>query len=151
MNIAKRRFNQRLNEEGFTLTEILIVMAVIGLLAGILVPNILGKFDQAKVDSTKIQIRQLGTALDDYKRVCNFYPTTDQTLDAMFVAPTGGRVCKNYPPEGFLKEKKSLEDAWGLPFMYESDGRKYVIKSYGADGAEGGEGRDKDITSDNLE
>lgn len=151
MKTQRGTFYSKINEEGFTLTEILIVMAVIGLLAGILVPNILGKFDQAKVDSTKIQIRQLATALDDYKRVCNLYPTTEQTLDALVAAPTAGRVCKNYPAEGFIKEKKMLKDAWDENFMYESDGRKYVIKSYGDDFVEGGEGTAKDISSDNLE
>lgn len=145
-----KRYNLVHNEKGFTLTEVLIVLAVIGIMAGFLVPNIISKFDQAKVDSTKINMRTLGTILDDYKRVCNLYPTTDQTLESLVTAPTGGRVCKNYPPEGFVKDKKMLVDAWDNPFMYESDGRKYLLKSYGDDLAEGGEGRAQDITSDNL-
>ena len=68
---------------GFTLTEMLIVIALIGLIMTFVSGNIIGKFNSAKVDSTKIQMKQLGVILDDFNRVCGFYPTTAQGLDAL--------------------------------------------------------------------
>lgn len=135
------------NDSGFTLIEMMIVVAIIGLIMGIVGSNIMGKFEESRVDSTKIQIKQLGVTLQDFRRVCGFYPTTDQGLDALVRAPSG-RECKNYDPEGFLSSKKVPVDAWGNEFLYVSDGAKYTIKSLGQDAAEGGTGSASDISSD---
>lgn len=132
---------------GFTLIELLIVIAVIGLIGTLVATNIMKRFDEAKINTTRIQIRQLGLVLDDFRRVCGFYPSTDQGLDALLHAPQG-RECKNYDPEGFLKDKKLPKDAWGNDFVYESDGTKYVIKSLGSDNKPGGSGVDADISSE---
>lgn len=140
-----------LGQAGFTLTEMLIVVALIGILMTIVVGNISGKFNKAKVDTTKIKMRQLAVVLDDFKRDCNFYPTTDQGLDALINKPSGGRDCKNYNPEGYLKGKTAPKDGWDNDFTYESDGSKFVLRSLGNDGKEGGDGNDKDISSDELE
>ena len=137
------------NEEGFTLVEMLIVIALIGMIGTFVVSNLSSKFVRAKVDATKIQIKQLGVILDDFKRECGFYPTTDQGLDALINKPAG-RECKNYDPEGYLKGKKLPKDGFGNDFIYESDGNKYMLKSLGNDGKEGGEGVDKDISSDDV-
>ena len=134
---------------GFTLTEMLIVIALIGLIMTFVSGNIIGKFNSAKVDSTKIQMKQLGVILDDFNRVCGFYPTTDQGLDALIKAPSG-RECKNYDPAGFIKGSKVPKDGWGNDFIYESDGSKFKITSLGGDNKAGGDGNDKDITSDDL-
>jgi len=132
-------------EAGFTLIEMMIVLAIIALVMGFVGTNVIRKYDESRVTSTKIQIKQLATILTDFRRVCGFYPTTEQGLDALVKAP-GGRTCKNYDPEGFVK--KLPQDAWNNDFMYESDGNKFKITSYGADGKPGGEGFNKDITSD---
>ena len=95
----------RKKEAGFTLIEMMIVMAIIALLGSFVTTKIIRRFDQAKVDATKIQIKQLLLVLDDFRRVCGFYPTTEQGLDALIKAPVG-RECKNYDPEGFLSSKK---------------------------------------------
>src|SRR6476469_6330269 len=87
--------------EGFTLTEMLIVVAIIGMIGTFAVSKIISQYNKAKVDSTKIQIRNLATLLDNYRLDCNFYPTTDQGLDALVTKPTGGRECKNYNSEGY--------------------------------------------------
>jgi general secretion pathway protein G len=134
---------------GFTLTEMLIVIALIGLIMTFVSGNIIGKFNSAKVDSTKIQMKQLGVLLDDFNRVCGFYPTTDQGLDALVKAPAG-RECKNYDPAGFIKGGKVPKDGWGNDFIYESDGANYKITSLGGDNRAGGDNNDKDITSDDL-
>jgi general secretion pathway protein G len=133
---------------GFTLMEMLIVIALIGLMATVVGVNVIRKFDQAKVDSTKIQMKQLMVILDDFRRVCGFYPTTDQGLDALVHAPQG-RECKNYDPEGFVK--KVPHDAWDHDFMYTSDGNKFIVKSLGQDGQEGGEGLAADISSEDIQ
>jgi len=137
------------NQAGFTLTEMLIVIALIGIIMTLVSGNIIGKFNSAKVDSTKIQMKQLGVILDDFNRVCGFYPTTDQGLDALIKAPSG-RECKNYDPDGFIKGGKVPKDGWGNDFMYESDGGKYKLISLGGDNKPGGEGNDKDLSSDEI-
>jgi general secretion pathway protein G len=141
-------FKQLKRNDGFTLLELMIVIAVIGLIATLVATNVSRRFDEAKVSATKVQVKQLGVVLDDFRRLCNFYPTTDQGLQALVEKPTVGRDCKNYDPEGFLKDKKVPKDAWDNDFIYESDGNKYVIRSLGADGAPGGDGFNKDISSD---
>jgi len=127
----------------------LIVIALIGVIMTLVSSNIIGKFNSAKVDTTKIQMRQLGVILDDFNRVCGFYPTTDQGLDALVKAPSG-RECKNYDPAGFIKDGKVPKDGWGNDFLYESEGSKYKLSSLGADNKVGGEGNDKDLASDDL-
>jgi len=148
MNAKKKQLIKTM-EAGFTLTEMLIVIALIGGIMTLVGGNIIGKFNAAKVDSTKIQMKQLGVILDDFNRVCGFYPTTDQGLDALIKAPSG-RECKNYDPAGFVKGGKLPKDAWGNDFLYQSDGGKYKVISLGADNKPGGDGNNKDIDSDEI-
>lgn len=142
-----------LGKQGFTLTEMLIVIALIALVGTFVTSNFMSKYQRAKVDSTKIQMKQLGVILDDFKRECGFYPTSEQGLDALVKKPTGGRECKNYDPEGYIKDRKVPKDGFANDFIYETDatGAKFVLKSLGADGKEGGEGFDKDISSEDAE
>jgi general secretion pathway protein G len=111
--------------------------------------RVIEQFNKQKVEATKVQMRQLGTILDQFRLECGFYPTTEQGLDAL-VAKPAGRDCKNYDPQGYIKGGKLPKDGFSNDFRYESDGNKYVIKSLGNDNAEGGEGLDKDITSDEI-
>ena len=94
---------EKTGEEGFTLIEMMIVVAIIGFVLGIVGTNVMKKFNESKVSTTKIQMKQLGNILDDFMRVCGFYPTQEQGLDALVHAPQG-RECKNYDPEGFVKK-----------------------------------------------
>ncbi len=130
---AKQLLKTLRSSKGFTLIELLIVIAIIGLIGTLVATNVMSRFEEAKVKSAKIQIQQLGVVLDDFRRVCNFYPTTEQGLEALIKAPIG-RECKNYDPEGFLKGGKVPKDPWGNDYMYESEGNKYVIKSWGPNG-----------------
>ncbi|MCM2278698.1 MAG: type II secretion system major pseudopilin GspG [Oligoflexia bacterium] len=134
-------------QAGFSLIEMLIVIALMALVGTFVAGNVIRKYDQAKVDATRIQMKQLGVILDDFRRVCGFYPTTDQGLEALVKAPSG-RECKNYDPEGFIKDKRVPKDAWDHDFDYVSDGSKYTLRTLGADGKEGGDGFDKDFGSD---
>lgn len=145
--LNRLKLNQ--NSKGFSLVEMMIVISIIALIMGFAITKIVRKYDEARVEATKIQIKQLSTILDDYRRVCGTYPTTEQGLDALAKAPTSGRMCKNYDPDGFIK--KVPKDAWNNDFVYISDGNKVTIKSLGADGKEGGEGFDKDISSEDMD
>lgn len=139
------------NERGFTLTEMLIVIALIALVGSIVTTQVASKFNRAKIDSTKIQMKQMGTILDDFRRECGFYPTEDQGLDALVKKPTTGRECKNYDPEGYIKGGKVPKDSWNTDFVYTTDGNTYELKSLGNDSQEGGEGNNADISSKNLD
>jgi len=148
MNSVMKKLRNALGDQrGFTLIEMMIVIAIIGLIMGLVGLQVTKKLDEGRVSSTKIQIQQLGNVLDDFKRVCGRYPTTDQGLEALARKPDN-LDCKGYDPEGFMK--KLPKDAWSKDFGYTSDGAKYEIKSYGSDGQEGGEGINKDILSSEI-
>ncbi len=139
-------------QSGFTLTEMLIVIALIALVGTFATTQVMNRFNQSKVNATKIQIKQLGVILDDFRRECGFYPLTDMGLDALVKKPAGGaRECKNYDPEGYIKGGKIPKDGFDNDFIYTSDGNKYEIKSLGNDHTEGGEGIDKDISSTDVD
>ena len=138
------------SEDGFTLVEILVVIALLGMIGTFVVTQLTSRFNRAKVDSTKIQMRQLGNVLDIYKLDCGTYPTTEQGLEALLSQPESGPECSNYDPNGYLKSKSAPKDGFKKGFLYESDGNSYEIISLGNDGKEGGEGIDKDISSSDL-
>jgi general secretion pathway protein G len=151
-NITRNRIlSSQTAQAGFTLIELLIVISIIALIGGFVTTNLISKYNQAKVNATKIQMKQLGVILDDFRRECGFYPSTEQGLDALVRKPTGGRECKNYDNEGYIKSGKIPKDGFGNDFGYESDGNKFVLKSLGNDEREGGEGVDKDILSSELD
>jgi general secretion pathway protein G len=137
----------RNNQRGFTLIEIMVVVVILAVLGALVVPNILGKVDTARVTAAKTDIKSIATALDLY-RLDNFkYPTTEQGLQALVKQPADPSIT-NYPPHGYLATLP--KDPWGNPYTYTSpgaDGREYEIMSYGRDGKPGGEGPDADILS----
>jgi general secretion pathway protein G len=139
MEKKQRQLGKLSSQKGFTLIEMMIVIAIIGMIMGLVGLKVTQKLDEARVSMTKTQIRTLGTILDDFRRVCGFYPTTEQGLDALVKAPTAGRLCKSYDPEGFTKAVP--KDGWGNDFIYTSDGGShYVIKSNGPAGVPGDKG-----------
>lgn len=138
------------NESGFSLIEIMIAVAIMGILIGIVGPNVLNQLEKSKVSSTKVQMKGIGTALKSYRLDCGVYPTTDQGLDALLTKPASGRECRNYAPGGYL-EKRIPQDAWNNDFLYMSDGNEYEIKSLGKDLVEGGVDYDADISSKELD
>ncbi len=147
--------NLKLNEllrtrEGFSLIELMIVIGIIGLLVAVVGPNLIQRFEIAKRDTTKMNIKSLATALKSYRLECGLYPTTDQGLEALKSKPTTGQPCKNYAPGGYI-EQSIPKDGWDKPFSYESDGNDFEIKSYGKDRREGGADLDADISSKDPE
>jgi len=139
-------------EAGFTLIEVIVVVLILGLLASIVVPRIVGRTDVAKRTAATVTIRQLENALKLYRADNGFYPTTDQGLEALVNKPTTSPLPLRYNSDGYLD--KVPKDPWGNDYIYLSPGihnRDYDIESYGADGEDGGEGAFADIESWNIE
>ena len=122
------------SQEGFTLIELMVVILIIGLLATIVVQNLKGATDKAKRIKAQADISGLKTALDRYYLDNGSYPTTDQGLQALVTPPTSGRVPTNYEEGGYVE--KIPPDPWGHPYVYQSDGSNYELKSYGPDGVQ---------------
>ena len=138
-------------ERGFTLIEIMVVLIIIGLLASIVVPKLLGRTEEAKRIKAEAQIRNIMSALDLYRLDNGMYPTTEQGLAALVEKPTVGEIPKNWREGGYLD--RIPKDPWGNDYVYISPGLhgEYDLYSLGADGEEGGEGKNADIQSWNLE
>jgi len=136
------------NTEGFTLIEILIVVGIIGLLATVLVTNLIGRAGQAKIDLAGTQIRQLEQALEMYKLDNGRYPTEEQGLAALVRAPSSEPAPRRYNPGGYLK-RDALTDPWGMEYDYKMPGanntHSFDLSSVGPDGVQGGEGEGADI------
>ena len=145
----KKCFNKLLDNAGMTLIEIMIVLVILGTMGTVLITKVIGSLGKAKVNQAKILIGEVGKSLDQFYTDCGFYPATEQGLDALVSAPTSGRTCSNWGPEPYTKKKP--KDPWGHDLIYtSSDNAHYVLKSLGADGVEGGEGINKDISSEDL-
>jgi general secretion pathway protein G len=130
---------------GMTLIEILVVLVLIGIVLGIVGGNFIGRGEKAKADAAKIEISQIGQALDLYKLEVGRYPTSSEGLQALITAPASTSNW-NGP---YWKKSQLPKDPWGNEYRYTSPGQKgaYDILSLGADGKEGGEGANKDISS----
>jgi general secretion pathway protein G len=138
------------SQRGMSLVEILIALTLLGIAGTFVVGQVTQNLQEGQVQSAKIQIQKIGDILREYKRKCGRYPTTEQGLDALVAAPTSGKTCKRYPPDGFI-EGRVPKDPWDTEFIYESDGKRYEIISLGGDEEEGGEDEiDKDISSKDL-
>lgn len=137
------------DRRGFTLIEILVVVFILGLLAAIVAPQLIGRTDDAKITEAKVQIRNMETALKLFKLDNGFYPTTQQGLNALVASPTSGQEAKNFRKGGYLEKGRVPADPWGNAYIYVSPGvnNEYEIISLGADGREGGEDINADITS----
>jgi len=134
-------------QSGFTLIEIMVVVVIIGILASVVVPRIMDNPDKARTAKAKNDIRALESAMDLY-RLDNFtYPSTDEGLDALISSPSSSPA--NWKQGGYIK--KLNNDPWGNDYLYDNDGGNIVVYTYGADGSEGGEGPNKDISSNDKD
>lgn len=133
---------------GFTLIEIMVVVVILGVLSALIVPNIIGRPDEARVAAAKLGVQEVGKALEFYRLDNGFYPSTDQGLEALVSEPTGFPEPRKWNPEGYLKSVP--EDPWGEPYLYYNEDRSIEVYSFGADRQEGGEGVDADILLSEL-
>ncbi len=142
-----------MNNKGFTLIEILVVVIILGILIGLVGPRILERPEEARRAKAKLQIENLEGALKLYYMDHGNYPSTEQGLEALVEKPTTGKIPKKYRDGGYLEGNKLPLDPWDSSFIYLSPGvynKEYEIESYGSDGEDGGEGNDADIESWDL-
>lgn len=129
-----------LSNKGFTLVEIMIVMAILGSIFALLAPRFTGAKDKANIKEAKIQMSLIMNALTAYETDCGKYPSELSKLQK------ADAECTNWGPKPYYTNK--LLDPWGHPFYYELNGGEYILKSFGKDGKEGGSEFAKDIPSD---
>ncbi len=136
---------------GFTLIELMVVIVILGILAGLVVPRITEKPEEARRVKAKLQIQEISSALKEFKIDNGFYPSTEQGLQALVEEPSVGKTPRNYPTDGYMD--KIPQDPWGYDYVYICPGKHqdFDIVSYGADGEQGGEGNNADIKSWEIE
>lgn len=134
---------------GLTLIELIVVLIVIGLLAGLVAPQILGRVSDARITTAKTQIELLGVALENYKLDNGVYPSTQQGLEALRARPAGIPEARNW--RGPYLKKAVPSDPWGRPYLYKSPGDKdrtgFDLQTLGRDGKPGGTDEDADFGS----
>jgi general secretion pathway protein G len=150
MNVIFRRpLSARRLRRGFTLIEIMVVITILGILAALIVPRVVGRTDDARIAAARQDIASLLQALKLYRLDNGAYPTTEQGLKALLVKPAVEPVPQNWKQGGYLERSTTPKDPWGNEYKYLNPGLKGEIDvfSYGRDGAAGGEGVDGDIGS----
>jgi len=142
-----RLIHPRRPARGFTLIEIMVVVAILGILAALVVPKIMGRPDEARIVAAKQDIAAIKQALNLYRLDNVRYPTTEQGLQALVEKPVSGPIPGNWKRGGYLERLPN--DPWGAPYQYLNPGLRGEIDvfSLGADSAAGGEGNNKDIGS----
>ncbi len=134
---------------GFTLIEIMVVITILGILAALIVPRVVGRTDDARIAATKQDIASIMQALKLYRLDNGAYPATEQGLKALLAKPTIEPIPSNWKQGGYLERSSLPKDPWGNEYKYLNPGLKGEIDvfSYGRDGQSGGEGIDADIGS----
>jgi general secretion pathway protein G len=133
--------------DGLTLIELMVVLVILGLMAALVFPKLTGTTGKARVQTAQIQIRALEDALNQFEVENGFFPSTEQGLDALVVAPTSGREAKKWREGGYMD--KTPKDPWENEYHYIEPGVNgdFDLSSFGADGVPGGEDDSKDINS----
>lgn len=139
--------SNHLHQRGFTLIEIMVVVVIMGILAALVVPKLMGRADDARIAAAKQDISTMMQALKLYKLDNQRYPTTEQGLMALISKPTAGPAANGWKTGGYLD--KLPKDPWGNPYQFLSPGIKGEVDIFtlGADGQPGGTGNDADIGS----
>ncbi len=149
--LSLKKFARTLREgakgqAGFSLIEILVALTLLGLAGTFVAGKIFDQLHEGRVKSARIQMNSFKARLQEFRRKCGAYPTSDQGLESLISKPSTGRECKNYPPNGFIEGDSIPLDPWDNDYVYQSDGKTFDIISYGNDGVEGGEDQDADIS-----
>ena len=143
----------RSKDRGFTLIEIMVVMVILGILAGLIIPRVMGRPEEARRLKARMNMESLSTALSLYKLDNGSYPTTEQGLQALIGPPSVGQLPRAWRKGGYLDKGKVPKDPWEGDFIYLSPGLngEFDLMSYGDDGEPGGEGKDADVNNWELE
>ncbi len=146
-NLKTRRMCRR--NRGFTLIELMVVIVILGILAGLIVPRIMGRPEEARRVKARVQIESIETALKLYKLDNGIYPSTEQGLEALVEPPSVGKLPRKWRDGGYLEKGRVPQDPWGNDYVYLSPGLHgdFDLMSYGPDGEPGGEGEDADINN----
>lgn len=141
------------NTKGFTLIELMVVMVILGILAGLIVPRIMDRPEEARRTKAGVQIQSIEQALKLYKLDNGSFPTTEQGLQALVEPPSVGNLAKKWRTGGYLEKGKVPKDPWDNDFVYISPGLHgdFDLSSHGPDGQAGGDGLDADINNWDLE
>lgn len=137
------------SEAGYTLTELLVVLVVLGLIAAAITPQVIGRLDRSKVRAAQLQLDSLSASLDLYKIDTGHYPTQEESLDVLLYKPDTAEIWDG----PYIRGAKNLIDPWGSTFTYipPEEGATYKLITFGADGVEGGTGLNQDLIVPNLE
>ncbi|MEM8654290.1 MAG: type II secretion system major pseudopilin GspG [Pseudomonadota bacterium] len=128
---------------GVTLIEMMVVLVMISVVAALIVPNVIGRPDEARVSVAATDMRSIAGALQLYRLDNGTYPTTVQGLEALAVRPVTPPLPRTWPADGYLTVLP--RDPWGTPYVYRAEGGRFDLISLGADAAIGGEGVNADI------
>lgn len=131
-------------KKGFSIVELMVVVIILGLLASVVVPNLIGKSDDAKKQLVVVQMKQLEEALKLFRLDMGRYPTTEEGFQVLVKKPEGEEY-DNYSSSGYLGSNNIPKDPWNNPYIYIGEGSGVEIISLGADGKEGGDDENKDI------
>lgn len=148
--MVSRNITLKMNSaRGFTLVEVMVVVVILGILATLVIPKVVGNTDKARLMAAKQDIQTMSAALSMYRLDNYKYPTTDQGLEALVTAPNADM--KSYNSGGYIDRLKT--DPWKNPYQYIFPGQngEFDLFSYGADGRPGGEGIDSDIGNWNMD
>lgn len=136
------------SEQGFSLIEVMVVLTLMALAATFVGGYIFKSLSEGRIKAAKVQMSAFKQQLEDYRRLCYTYPTSEQGLEALVSKPTQDPQCAAYPEGGFMKKIPS--DPWDTPYEYTAEGTKFLIRSFGADKQPEGTGEAADITSDDI-
>jgi general secretion pathway protein G len=130
---------------GYTLTEMLVVIGIIGLIAAVITPGVIGQFGRARAKAAELQLQTLSTEIEAFASDVGRYPTSQEGLQALLQEPSGVDGWSG----PYVRDAKSLKDPWGRSLIYslDAEGRQFQVRSLGADGKPGGSGIDRDLAA----
>ena len=149
--MTSNKTSKRKTRSGFTMVELMAMLIIIGLLATLVVTKVASKIDQARVTTTKANLKALHAAVNQFKMDTARFPSEELGLLELIEQPSDVEI---WEPGGYLETTELPKDGWGNEFIYElfpASGKPFVIKSLGADGQEGGEGYNADLFSTDAE